>query len=258
MPALLETNLNKTGQVSWVGARKQAFRTGPTWIVLPTYNEADNIATQLTAVWQAVPDGEIMVVDDGSPDGTGQILDQLKQSKPRLHVLHRPKKLGLGTAYQDGFQYALDHGATRLIQMDADGSHDPALIPTLLDQLSNVDLVLASRYVHGGRFPIVWFRRWVSTLGNLYIRLLLGRSIHDWSTGYKGWRGESLRRVLNEPARGVGYAWLMETTWLAKRLGLRIAEVPLVFQERQGGVSKFSWRIALEDLRLVWELHHRS
>lgn len=228
-----------------------------TWVVIPTYNEAENITRQLELVL-AVPGVEVLVVDDSSPDGTGEIVDRLRASEPRLHVLHRVGKLGLGSAYQDGFRYALNHGPSYVIQMDADGSHDPGLIPVILQRLHDVDLILCSRYVSGGKFPIVWYRRWISTIGNIYIRCLLGWPICDWSTGYKGWRSEALRAVLSQPTAGVGYAWLMEMTWLARRQGLRIAELPLVFLERRGGVSKFSWRIALEDLRLAWILHWRS
>lgn len=226
------------------------------WIVLPTYNEADTIRRTLERL-HAVVQAEVLIVDDGSPDGTGELVQGVRQNDQHLHLISRTGKLGLGTAYQEGFRYALEHGATTIIQMDADGSHDPALIPTLLTYAHDVDLVLASRYVPGGSFPIVWYRRWISTLGNVYIRALLGWGVHDWSTGYKVWRGNFVQQLLQQRMDGVGYAWLMEMTWLARRQGGRIAEVPLVFQERQGGQSKFSWRIALEDIRLAWRLNRR-
>ena len=226
------------------------------WIVLPTYNEADTIRRTLERL-RAVVEAEVLIVDDGSPDGTGELVQGVRQNDQHLHLISRTGKLGLGTAYQEGFRYALAHGATTIIQMDADGSHDPSLIPTLLTYVHDVDLVLASRYVPGGSFPIVWYRRWISTLGNVYIRALLGWGVHDWSTGYKAWRGTFVQQLLQQRMDGVGYAWLMEMTWLARRQGGRIAEVPLVFQERQGGQSKFSWRIALEDIRLAWRLNRR-
>jgi dolichol-phosphate mannosyltransferase len=204
-----------------------------------------------------VSDADVLIVDDNSPDGTGRIIDDLILQDSRLHVLHRFGKLGLGSAYRDGFRLALDQGASTVIQMDADGSHDPALIPVMVERLRDMDMVLASRYIPGGSFPIVWYRRWISTIGNVYIRGLLGWGVHDWSTGYKAWRGDFLRRVMQEKMIGVGYAWLMEMTWLALRLGGRVGEVPLVFLERQGGTSKFSWRIAAEDLRLAWALSRR-
>jgi dolichol-phosphate mannosyltransferase len=227
-----------------------------TWIVLPTYNEAETVASMVRAL-HAVSEADILIVDDNSPDGTGRIIDDLISHDSRLHVLHRPGKLGLGSAYRDGFRLALEQGATTVIQMDADGSHDPALIPIMVDRLRDLDMVLASRYIPGGSFPISWHRRWISTIGNVYIRGLLGWGVHDWSTGYKAWRGDFLRRIMREKMIGVGYAWLMEMTWLARRLGGRVGEVPLVFLERQGGTSKFSWRIAAEDLRLAWILARR-
>lgn len=224
-----------------------------TWIVLPTYNEAETI-TEVVASIRARTPADILIVDDASPDGTGKIVEQLRNADLALHILHRAGKMGLGTAYQAGFRYALTQGADVVVQMDADGSHDPALIPLLIGATTTHDLALGSRYVPGGRFPIAWYRRWISTLGNVYIRLLLGWSIRDWSTGYKAWRGDFLRRVMQQPMRGVGYAWLLEMTWLALRLHGRVIEIPLVFRERGGGASKFSWRIATEDIRLAWTL----
>lgn len=223
------------------------------WIVLPTYNEASTLPTMVEAI-RRVTAATMLIVDDASPDGTGHIADQLAAKDDEIRVMHRPGKLGLGSAYRDGFRQALDQGATQVVQMDADGSHDPALLPAMLTELATADVVLASRYVRGGRFPIAWYRRIISTAGNIYIRLLLGWSIHDWSTGYKAWRGEFLRRVMVQPMQGQGYAWLMEMTWLARRLGGRVVEVPLVFRERLGGESKFSWQIAAEDITLAWKL----
>lgn len=227
-----------------------------TWIVLPTYNEVDNLEVLIRAI-RAVVDVQLLVVDDNSPDGTGDLVDRLAVTDQDLHVLHRTGKLGLGSAYQEGFRFALDHRADMVIQMDADGSHDPALLPTMIARLHDTDLVIASRYIPGGSFSIAWHRRWISTAGNTYIRLLLGLGIHDWSTGYKAWRGSFLQQVMEQPMRGVGYAWLMEMTWWARRLHGRIAEVPLKFRERQAGRSKFNWRIAVEDIRLAWALHRR-
>lgn len=224
-----------------------------TWIVLPTYNEAATIVGHLQEL-RKYTTADVVVVDDHSPDGTGRIVDELMKHDSHLHILHRAGKLGFGSAYVDGFHYALGQGATIIGQMDADGSHDPVLLPRMIEQLAQADVVLGSRYVPGGSFPIVWYRRWISTIGNIYIRLMLGWSVHDWSTGYKVWRGDVLRRVLARPAHGHGYAWLMETTFLAQRLGARIHEVPLQFRERRGGESKFSWRIAMEDITLAWKL----
>lgn len=226
------------------------------WIVLPTYNEAETVVGVVSAL-RAVVEADILIIDDHSPDGTGDLVDALITHDDRLHIIHRAAKLGLGSAYQDGFRFALDHGASSVVQMDADGSHDPALVSKMISQLEHLDLVLASRYVSGGSFPIVWYRRWISTLGNTYIRLLLGWDTHDWSTGFKAWRADFLQRVMQEPMEGVGYAWLMEMTWWARKLQGRIGEVPLVFLERKGGQSKFSWRIAAEDIGLAWRLWRR-
>lgn len=223
------------------------------WIILPTYNEAETILRVIANI-RAQVEAEILVVDDCSPDGTGTIIDTACQHDERLHILHRSGKMGLGSAYQEGFHYALERGASIIVQMDADGSHSPQVISTMISALEKSDVVLASRYVAGGSFSIVWYRRWISTLGNTYIRLLLGWQIRDWSTGFKVWRADFLRRVMEQPMRGVGYAWLMEMTWLAEKIGGRVIEVPLVFLERQGGQSKFSWRIAAEDIRLAWRL----
>lgn len=227
-----------------------------TWIVLPTYNEASTLPA-LYEHLRRVTDANLLVVDDGSPDGTGDLAERLAIRDTSVHVLHRSGKLGLGSAYRDGFRYALERGATTVVQMDADGSHDPDLLPRLLKTLEAADVVLASRYVPGGSFPIAWYRRIISTAGNIYIRALLGWRVRDWSTGYKVWRSEFLQRVMDCRMEGHGYAWLMEMTWLAKRLGGRVVEVPLVFRERQGGDSKFSWQIAAEDITLAWKLWRR-
>ena len=223
------------------------------WVVSPTYNERDNITTLADRVL-AFPGFHLLIVDDNSPDGTGQLADQMAAKDPRISVLHRANKTGFGTAYRDGFRWALEEGAETIIQMDADLSHDPSLIPVMLAALTESDLVLGSRYVPGGSMAIDPWRQWISSIGNMYVRLMLGTSVHDWSTGYKAWRTEFLRRVLAQPIRSVGYAWLMETSWLALRLGGRITEVPLKFQERLSGESKFNLSIAAEDIRRAWEL----
>lgn len=228
-----------------------------TWIVIPTYNERENLERLVSEIHGQVA-ATILIIDDNSPDGTGALAEELRVHDDRLLALHRAGKLGLGSAYREGFRYALDHGAEMILQMDADGSHDPAVLPTVLQRLDTADLVLASRYIPGGKFPIVWYRRWISTVGNIYIRLLLGWQIRDWSTGYKGWRRSFLERVMAQPSHGVGYAWLMEMTWIARQLQGRITEVPLVFLERRGGQSKFSWRIAWEDISLAFALARRG
>ncbi len=228
-----------------------------TWVVTPTYNEWENLPTLLAEIF-AVADADVLVVDDNSPDGTGQLVEELRSTYPRLHVLHRAGKAGLGTAYQEGFRFALDQGAEAIIQLDADHSHPPQLIPKLIKALDDHDLVIASRYVLGGKMDIVWYRRMISSFGNIYIRTLLGWAIHDWSTGYKAWRADTVGTLLTKTMDGRGYAWLMEMTWLARRVGARITEVPLVFVDRKAGRSKFNWGIVLEDIRLAWQLRQRQ
>ena len=223
------------------------------WIVIPTYNERQTIAILLDRLASAGP-AEILVVDDNSPDGTSQLIEQLQTDNPHLHLLHRPRKDGLSSAYHQGLQAALDGGADHVIHLDADGSHDPALIGRMRQALETADMVLASRYVAGGSLDIPAHRRWISSIGNWYMRFLLGRHIHDWSTGYKAWRSQLLKQVLDQSWQTVGYACLIEMSWLALRLGGQVTEVPLRFVDRQAGESKFSLGIMLEDLRVAGRL----
>jgi dolichol-phosphate mannosyltransferase len=224
------------------------------WIITPTYNERLNLAAHLDRILTALPSAHVLVVDDASPDGTGQVADERAAADSRVSVLHRAGKLGLGTAYAEGCGLAIAQGAEVVAQLDADGSHPPDLLPAMIGATHQTDLVLASRYVHGGSMHIDPWRRFVSALGNTYIRWLLGRRIHDWSTGFKVWRSATLRQVLAVPPRARGYAWLMETSWLALRSGATVTELPLVFAARQAGESKFSAAIAWEDLRVAWRL----
>lgn len=224
---------------------------------MPTYNERDNLQPLVMRLLSD-PRFRVLIVDDNSPDGTGQVADRLQQKESRVAVLHRPGKFGLATAYQQGFALVLERGADAVIQMDADFSHDPALIPAMLKALAAADMVLGSRYVPGGSMNIDRHRQWISRMGNSYIRMMLGGKIKDWSTGYKAWRASFLRQVLAQPMSGVGYAWLMEMNWLTERLGGRVDEVPLQFRERRSGQSKFTWGIVLEDIRLAWQLRRRQ
>lgn len=227
------------------------------WIVTPTYNERDNLQPFLAQVSAAI-DGRIVIVDDNSPDGTGPAAEQLRQTYTQLDVLHRPGKAGLGTAYVEGFRYALDRGADVIVQLDTDLSHPPEIIPKLVQALETADLAIASRYVHGGSMHIAWYRQWISAVGNMYIRALLGWGIRDWSTGFKAWRADLVRQLLSQHTDARGYAWLMEMTWRARQAHARIVELPLQFAERNAGESKFSFGIAMEDLRLAWALRRRG
>jgi len=228
------------------------------WIVTPTYNERAGIGAHLESLRHEMPTAEILVVDDSSPDGTATFVQQLAAKDPNIHLLVRQKKEGLGAAYVHGLRVALERGAEIVVHLDADGSHPTELIPAMVRALDQFDLILGSRYVPGGSMRIDPFRRIISASGNAYIRLLLGRSIHDWSTGFKAWRADMLQQVLAAPSMATGYAWLMEANWVAVSLGARVHELPLVFRARGVGSSKFTWSIAIEDLKIAWRLHRRG
>ncbi len=227
------------------------------WVVLPTYNEADNLAAIAAAIHEALPAAMLLVVDDGSPDGTGAIADGLAAADPRVRVLHRTKKAGLGPAYLAGFRVALDGGAAQVIQMDADWSHDPAALPGLLAPIEagDADLVIGSRYTTGGRV-VDWgfLRRFVSRGGSLFARVVLGLPAHDLTGGFKAWRSEALATIDFAGVHAGGYVFQVEMTYRAHRLGARIREVPITFRDRRVGQSKMSRRIVVEALFVVLQL----
>jgi dolichol-phosphate mannosyltransferase len=221
---------------------------GPAWVILPTYNEAENLEPLVRGVLGVVHDARVLVVDDGSPDGTGAIADGLAIAEPRLDVLHRPLKEGLGRAYADGFARALAAGAGYVIEMDADFSHAPADLPRLLEPAeAGADLVLGSRYVDGGGVED-WdlLRRTLSRGGCRYARSMLGVGVRDLTGGFKCFRAEALAALEPATARSQGYAFQVELTYRALRHGLRVEEVPITFRERVRGDSKMSLRIAAE------------
>jgi dolichol-phosphate mannosyltransferase len=228
-----------------------------TWVVVPTYNEADNIRPLTVAVLAALPDATILVVDDSSPDGTGDIADELATTDPRIRVRHRAVKQGLGRAYLDGFSVALAGGAGIVIQMDADFSHDPAALPSLVEpiQRDHADLVIGSRYTRGGRV-VDWGigRRLISRCGSLFGRVVLGLSPNDLTGGFKAWRGTTLAAIPFEGIHAGGYVFQIETTFRASRAGARIREVPITFQDRRVGQSKMSRRIIDEAFVVVVQL----
>jgi dolichol-phosphate mannosyltransferase len=227
------------------------------WVVLPTYDEADNIEPIAAAILAALPSATLLVVDDGSPDGTGEIADRLAGSDPRIRVLHRPRKAGLGRAYLAGFRQALTAGASRVIQMDADWSHDPAVLPSLLLPIDaeSADLVIGSRYTPGGKV-LDWgiLRRLVSRGGSLFARIVLGLPARDLTGGFKAWRAERLAEIDFEGVHAGGYVFQIEMTHRAHRLGARIREVPITFRDRRVGHSKMSRRIVGEALVVVLQL----
>jgi dolichol-phosphate mannosyltransferase len=227
------------------------------WVVLPTYNEAENIGEIAAAILAVLPTATLLVVDDGSPDGTGDIADGLAAADPRVRVLHRAAKAGLGRAYLAGFRVALDGGAEQVIQMDADWSHDPAATRSLLAPLVGgaADLVIGSRYTPGGRV-VDWgiFRRVVSRGGSLFARVVLGLPANDLTGGFKAWRAATLARVDFAGVHAGGYVFQVEMTYRAHRGGARIREVPITFRDRRVGQSKMSRRIIVEALVVVLQL----
>ena len=223
------------------------------WIVLPTFNEADNLEGIVGAVRVALPEARILVVDDASPDGTGAIADRLAAADPAVHVLHRAAKDGLGRAYVAGFTRALAHGARYVIEMDADFSHAPADLPRLLAAArEGADLVLGSRYVPGGGVenwhPV---RRLVSRAGCAYARRVLRVPVRDLTGGFKCFRADALRGIDYAAVRSEGYAFQVELTYRALLAGYRVVELPIVFRERREGRSKMTWRIAAEAAFMV-------
>ena len=227
------------------------------WVVLPTYNERGNLERISTRVLEALPHASLLVVDDSSPDGTGELADTLAAREPRISVLHRPGKEGLGAAYRDGFRWVLERPETRaVVQMDADFSHDPGDLPRLLAPLmGNADLVLGTRYMAGGAtvgWP--WYRRLISRGGTLFAGIVLLLPYRDLTGGFKAWRRELLDAIRLRETAGSGYGFQVETTWWAHRRGASIVQVPIVFRERTEGESKMTGNIVREAMFLVLRL----
>jgi dolichol-phosphate mannosyltransferase len=226
---------------------------GPAWLILPTYNEAENIGPLVAAILEKLPaSARVLIVDDNSPDGTGEIADRLAAEGERIEVLHRPSKEGLGPAYIAGFRRALAGGAGLIVEMDADFSHEPAYLPRLLEEARRVDLAIGSRYVPGGGVGD-WgaLRRAISRGGSAYARLVLGVPVHDMTGGFKCFRREVLEAIDLDSVRSRGYAFQVELTYRAIQRGFRVAEVPIVFRDRRVGSSKMDRSIVLE---AIWRV----
>jgi dolichol-phosphate mannosyltransferase len=228
-----------------------------TLVVVPTYQEAENIGVLLARVFLAAPGVHVLVVDDNSPDGTGDLVAARNDFGRRVHLLRRPEKAGLGAAYRAGFTWALDRGYDVVVQMDADLSHPATAIPDLVDALDDAAMSVGSRYVRGGRIEN-WSvsRRLISWLGNVYVRLVLGLPVRDATAGFKAYRAETLEEIGVLTSHSNGYCFQIENTWQAARRGLRIAEVPITFTDRTLGESKMSGAIVLEAVVRVlgWRL----
>lgn len=226
-------------------------------VVIPTYNERENVAAMAAAVLENLPaEGRLLFLDDNSPDGTGAIIDGLCARDPRIAVLHRVKKEGLGRAYVAGFARALALGATHVVEMDCDFSHDPKDIPRMLAAVADADVVVGSRYVKGGRCVGWPFRRWfVSYFGGRFIRFVLGVPVQDPTGGFKCFTRAALERLGDFSAiRSFGYSFQMEMNWRMAQMGLRLKEIPITFTERRAGTSKISGSIAAETLKMVFKL----
>jgi dolichol-phosphate mannosyltransferase len=229
-------------------------------VVIPTYNEAENIQTIAARVRAAVPHAEILVADDASPDGTGAIADELAAADPRIHVLHRAGKQGLGAAYVAGFRWAREHGFDAVVEMDADGSHAPEQLPRLLAALRTADVVLGSRWVPGGKVENWPLRREAFSRGaNLYTRLALGLPIRDATGGYRAYRMPVLDKIDIDSVASQGYCFQVDLAWRAHRHGLRVVEVPITFTDRVRGASKMSGSVVREALWrvTVWGVQAR-
>jgi len=232
-----------------------------TIIVIPTYNERENLPTLIDKLFSLpIADLELLIVDDNSPDGTGQMADEYAVQKPgKVHVLHRSGKLGLGTAYVTGFKQAIELGADRIVQMDADFSHPPEKLVEMLEASHKSDLVLGSRYVPGGSLDKdwPWYRKALSGFGNFYARTLLGVKIRDITGGYRMWNRSALQRIPLERIRSNGYMFQVEMAYLASKLGFSVIEIPIYFAERKFGKSKINFSIQVEAAISVWKLPFR-
>jgi dolichol-phosphate mannosyltransferase len=235
---------------------------GPVLVAIPTYNERDNLETTVAAARAALPEGDLLVVDDGSPDGTGAIADRLAADDPHVHVLHRSRKGGLGAAYLAAFAWAAERGYRVVVEMDADGSHDPADLPLLLEAVADgAELAIGSRYVPGGRvrnWPV--HRLALSRGAGVYTRLMLGLDVRDVTAGYRAYQLDALGKLQLDTVASIGYCFQIDLTWRAVKAGFDIREIPITFTERRAGASKMNSRITVEALRNVtkWGIAHRA
>ncbi len=224
-----------------------------TLVVVPTYNEKENIPVLVPEILAKNPEVEILVVDDNSPDGTGSIVREMQKTYPQLHLLARPGKQGLGKAYIAGFRWGMDHGYTTLVEMDADFSHRPEDLTLLLKNLQPVDFAVGSRYVEGGR-TVNWglMRKIISRGGGIYSRLILGFPLNDWTGGFNAWKKEVLQAIDLSTVESNGYSFQIELKYKAMKKGFKGVESPIVFEDRRVGQSKMSLKIVIEAFYRVW------
>ena len=225
-------------------------------VIVPTYNERENVARIIDSVLAQDPRLSVLVVDDGSPDGTGPIVDEIAARNDRVHALHRPKKMGLGTAYLAGFRWALERDYEYIFEMDADFSHDPSHLPEFLRAVANADVVLGSRYRDGKVTVVNWpmARLMLSYAANIYARTVTGLQLYDATGGFKCFRRRVLASIDLDDVRSNGYAFQIEVSFRAWKKGFRIVEIPIVFTDRTEGESKMSKRIVREAIWMVWRL----
>jgi dolichol-phosphate mannosyltransferase len=230
-------------------------------VIIPTYNESENIERIVARTRTAVPAAHILIADDNSPDGTGKLADVLAEADDHVHVMHRIGKEGLGAAYLAGFEWGLGHGYEILVEMDADGSHQPEQLPRLLDALADADLVLGSRWVRGGSV-VNWpkSREVLSKGGNLWTRIALGIPLKDATGGYRAFRRSTLLGLGLDNVASAGYCFQVDLAWRALKAGFRVVEVPITFVEREHGDSKMNQRIVIEALlrTTAWGIAHRA
>jgi dolichol-phosphate mannosyltransferase len=234
---------------------------GPTLVIIPTYNELENIARIVSRTRKAVPAAHVLIADDNSPDGTGKLADEISSGDDHVHVMHRLGKEGLGAAYLAGFEWGLNAGYDVLVEMDADGSHQPEQLPRLLAALTDADLVLGSRWVKDGGV-VNWpkSREALSRGGNLWTRIMLGIPLRDATGGFRAFRRETLLGLGLDNVASAGYCFQVDLAWRTLKGGFRVVEVPITFIEREYGASKMSKRIVIEALLLttLWGVDHRA
>jgi dolichol-phosphate mannosyltransferase len=226
-----------------------------TLVIFPTYNEKENIAAIVAAVLSKLPELHILVVDDGSPDGTGNIVKDMMGKNNKIHLIENQGKGGLGKAYLQGFRWALDHGFDACVQMDADFSHRPIDLVELVKALKNNDFVIGSRYVEGGATTNwAWYRKLISLFGSFYSRIILGYPVNDWTGGFNGWNRRVLEKLKLDEVRSEGYSFQIEMKYRGLKNNFKVKEVPITFDERREGASKMSLRIVIEAFYRVWQI----